>query len=261
MIRPPSARRIALIVEYDGAPYAGSQLQKRHPSIQAELEAAVERLTGSRERVAFAGRTDAGVHALGQVAAFTTTSRLARQTFVSGLNAWLPETIAVQRAVEVPLSFNPRRDATSRTYRYSICNVPARSPLARARAWRVPEPLDDRAMRRAARILIGEHDFAAFSRKEGTTTRRRVLRCDVERRGARVAVEIEANAFLRQQVRRTVGALVEVGRGRLTATELRRLLRLAQPNTAGPVAPAHGLCLLTVTYAGLDLAPESCYDA
>lgn len=246
-------RRLALVLEYDGSCYGGSQLQKRAPSIQGELETALRKLTGERLRVAFAGRTDAGVHARGQVAAFTTTSTLETDVFVRGLNAWLPEQIAVRRALEVPEAFDPRRHAGSRTYRYTIYNAPVRSPLWRACAWHVAEPLDAAAMQEGAAELVGEHDFAAFSRREGVRTVRCVRRCEAVRRGPIVTVELEANAFLRQQVRRTVGALVQVGSGRLSAAGFRGLLRRAEPASAGPLAPAHGLCLLRVSYPGLDL--------
>ena len=254
MTAPPPRRRLALVLEYDGRTFGGSQVQKRTPSIQGELEAAVAKLTGERLRVAFAGRTDAGVHALGQVAAFTTTSSLPVETFVRGLNAWLPPEIAVRRAVEAPPDFDPRRHAEGRTYRYTVYNAPVRSPLWRARAWHVAEPLDAATMQRAASALIGRHDFAAFSRREGVSTVRCVRRCDVERRGQLVTVEMEANAYLRQQVRRTVGALVQVGAGRLSLAAFRVLLRRPDPCWAGPVAPAQGLCLVRVDYPGLDLS-------
>ena len=248
---PP--RRLALVLEYDGSRFAGSQRQKRTPSVQSALETALRKLTGGRLRVAFAGRTDAGVHAKGQVAAFTTTSHLATEVFVRGLNAWLPEQIAVRRAAEVPDGFDPRRHAASRTYRYTIYNAPVRSPLWRADAWHVAEPLDTEAMQQAAAALAGEHDFAAFSRREGVSTIRCARRSEVARRGSLVTVELEANAFLRQQVRRTVGALVQVGTGRLSPGDFRKLLKRAEPASAGPVAPAHGLCLVRVSYPGLDL--------
>ena len=248
-----SRRRLALVLEYEGSRYGGSQLQKRTPSIQGELETALHKLTGERLRVALAGRTDAGVHAQGQVAALTTASTLETEVFVRGLNAWLPEEIAVRRAAEVPAGFDPRRHAASRTYRYTIYNAPVRSPLRRASAWHVVEPLDTAAMQEAAAGLVGEHDFAALSRREGVPTVRCLRRCELARQGPLVTVELEANAFLRQQVRRTVGALVRVGRGRLSVAEFRALLRRAEPASAGPLAPAHGLCLLRVAYPGLDL--------
>jgi tRNA pseudouridine38-40 synthase len=248
------------VLEYDGGRYGGSQLQKRTPSIQGELETAIEKLTGVHARAAFAGRTDAGVHALGQVAAFTTDSSLATEVFVRGLNAWLPEDIAVREALEAPADFDPRRHASGRTYRYTIYNTPVRSPLRRRDAWLVIEPLNHTAMQRASKTLVGEHDFAAFSRREGVTTVRCVRRCDVVREGALLTVEMKANAFLRQQVRRTVGALVQVGAGKLTVAAFRALLRAAEPATAAPVAPGHGLCLIRVDYPGLDLTGGARYD-
>lgn len=253
MTDQPQQRRLALVLEYDGGPFEGSQLQIQSPTIQGELESALQKLTGETLRVAFAGRTDAGVHARGQVAAFTTESTLETPVFVRGLNAWLPEEIAVRQATEVPDGFDPRRHATSRIYRYTIYNDPARSPLWQPYAWHVAEPLDAAAMQSAADELVGEHDFAAFSRREGVRTVRCLRRCQVSRRTQLITIEVEANAFLRQQVRRTAGSLVQVGRGRLSVEEFSSILRLAEPNSAEPVAPACGLCLIHVTYPDLDL--------
>lgn len=173
--------------------------------------------------------------------------------FETGLNAWLPKDIAVRSAREVDAEFDPRRHATGRTYRYTIYNAPSRSPLTRARAWHVSATLDVAAMRDAASALVGKHDFASFTRDEGVSTVRCVRRCDVVCEPPNVAVEMTANAFLRHQVRRTVGALVEVGSGRLTVEAFRGLLEKPEPATAGPVAPPHGLCLEEVAYTGLDL--------
>lgn len=253
-------RRIAFVLEYDGSSYAGSQLQENAPTIQEELENALVKLTGERLRVSFAGRTDAGVHAIGQVAACTTTSSLETDLFVRALNAHLPVEIAVRQALDVPEDFDPRRNASSRSYRYTIYNAPQRSPLWRTHAWHIAEPLDLAAMRQAAAVLVGEHDFASFSRDEGGSTVRCLQRSDVTQRGPLVRVELEANAFLRQQVRRTVGALAQVGTGRLAVPAFTGLLRRAEPALAGPLAPARGLCLLRVTYPSLDLSPSTRYD-
>ncbi len=249
-------RRLALVIEYDGSRYGGSQVQKNAPSIQGELETALRKLTGERLRLAFAGRTDAGVHARGQVAAFSTTSTLDTEVFVRGLNAWLPDQIAIRHATEVDDDFDPRRHASSRTYQYTIYNAAVRSPLWRSHAWHVPEPIDTTLMQHEAAGLLGEHDFAAFSRNEGVRTVRRLQRLEVARHGALVVLELEANAFLRQQVRRTTGALVQVGTGRMEAAAFRDLLPRAEPASAGPLAPPHGLCLQHVSYAGLDLLPS-----
>lgn len=246
-------RRIALVLEYDGTDFYGSQIQTDAPSIQHELESAIERLTGERPRVAFAGRTDAGVHARGQVAAFDTSSTHDTSVFVSGLNAHLPDQIAVRNAREVAANHDPRRHAACRIYRYTIYNAATRAPLSRERAWHVREPLDVVAMREAASRLVGEHDFASFTRDEGIPTVRCVRRCEVAVSPPTIAVEMEANAFLRHQVRRTVGSLVQVGSGQLSQEGFQRLLDAPELASAGPVAPPHGLCLEQVIYPGLDL--------
>lgn len=248
-----SQRRIALVLEYDGTDFNGSQIQSNAPSIQEALETAIEQLTGARPRVAFAGRTDAGVHARGQVGAFDTNSNLETPVFVSGLNAHLPDQIAVRSAREVNADFDPRRHAVSRVYRYTIRNEAARSPLVRFRAWHVREPLDASVMQQAASLLVGEHDFASFTRDEGISTVRCVRRCDVSATRPNVFVEMEASGFLRNQVRRTVGALVQVGGGKLGVDGFHRLLDAPELASAGPVAPPQGLCLESVVYAGLDL--------
>jgi tRNA pseudouridine38-40 synthase len=219
----------------------------------------VQQITGEHRRLAFAGRTDAGVHAFGQVAAFTTDSVMEAHILVRALNALLPHSIAVREAADVSAGFDPRRHAVLRTYRYLIYNARVRSPLWRARAWHVAEPLDIEAMRTAASCLIGEHDFAAFTKAEQKSTVRCVSACDVKVRQPHVEVTIEANAFLRRQVRRTVGALVQVGLGKSTPTVFRETLEAGVPASAGPVAPAYGLYLMSVTYPGLDLGRKMRY--
>jgi tRNA pseudouridine38-40 synthase len=162
----------------------------------------------------------------------------------------------VRRAIEAPPAFDPRRHASSRLYRFLAYLSPVRSPLWRARAWHITDRLDVDPMRRAASELTGEHDFAAFSRREpDVTTVRRVERCDVVQHGLLLTFEMEADAFLRQQIRRTVGSLVEVGRGKLSVEQFAQLLRAAVPASAGPLAPPHGLYLVAVRYPGLDLSP------
>jgi tRNA pseudouridine38-40 synthase len=248
-------RRLALVLEYDGRRYGGSQYQKNAPSIQGELEAALNKLTGENPQTAFAGRTDAGVHARGQVASFVTGSRHQPEVFVRGLNRWLPADIAVQRALEVPLDFDVRRRARSREYRYLVLNSLLPSPLLQAFTWQVAEQLDVAAMREAASLLVGRHDFAAFAGPVAGSTVRSLQRCELETRARLLAVCMEADAFLPHQVRRTVGALVQVGLGRRSAADLAGLLREPQPAVAGPAAPPQGLCLMKVNYLGLDLSP------
>ncbi len=243
-------RRIALLLEYEGTAYAGSQLQANAPTVQGTVEAALRSLTGERVRLALAGRTDAGVHAKGQVASFLTARDYPLEAFVDGLNAHLPEDIAVVAAAQVPLGFDVRRHARRRWYRYTLLLRPARSALLRSFAWHLRGPLDVAAMARAAGLLQGEHDFASFTRPDqaGRRTVRTVYRCSLQRRGPLLLLDMEANAFLPQQVRRTVGALVELGRGRLSPAELVDMLARPRPGAARWAAPPHGLCLMRVYY-------------
>lgn len=249
-------RRIALLLEYDGTAYRGSQYQENGPSIQSELESAIRELTGDQGRVAFAGRTDAGVHALGQIAAFDTAAQLQPGEFMSGLNHFLPPDIAVRAAREAAVTFDPRRDARKRVYRYRIENGPGRSPLQRDRAWLVGRELDVAAMQAGARALEGRHDFAAFAGPYDGSTERTMQKCEVEARGRLVTLEMESRSFLPHQVRRTAGALVEVGVGRMPVEQLVTLLEQAQPSSAGPAAPGHGLYLVKVEYDGFGFGPK-----
>ena len=248
-----TGRRIALLIEYDGTAYRGSQYQENGPSIQSVLEAAINNLTGQQVRAAFAGRTDAGVHALGQVAAFDTTTAIETQAIRGGLNHFLPPDVVVRSARDVPDSFDPRRDAIARRYRYRIDNRPARPALDRERVWHVPRRLDLRLMREAAAALLGEHDFAAFAAPYDGRTVRTLDRCDVDGDPAGgITVDMCSRAFLPHQVRRTVGPLVEVGLGGMEARQLARWLEDARHSTAGPAAPPHGLYLVKVEYPGIE---------
>jgi tRNA pseudouridine38-40 synthase len=250
-------RRIAILLEYDGTAYRGSQYQENGPSIQAALEGAIASLTGAASRASFAGRTDAGVHALGQVATFDTASRLTGHELRRGLEHYLPADIGVRAVREAPDRFDPRRDAVSRTYRYRILNRRGRPAVERNRAWQVVRTLDVRRMREAATVLEGKHDFAAFAGPYEGLTLRTLRRCEVTARCEHIAVELEAEAFLPQQVRRTVGTLVEVGLGRVAAEQVEELRDRAEPGSAQPVAPPCGLYLMRVTYDGLDFGPSS----
>lgn len=253
-------RRIALLLEYDGARYGGSQIQKNAPTVQKELEEALNKLTGERHRVAFAGRTDAGVHACGQVASFLTPARHDTAVFLRGLNHWLPEDIAVKRALEVPLEFDPRRQARRRLYRYLVYNGTVPSPLLRGRAWHVAEALDLASMARAAACLVGKRDFASFAAKPPRPqagTVRTIYRAEVRRKGGLLVFDVEADAFLPHQVRRTVGALVETGLGRQTPQQFEELLRRPETGAAGPAAPPYGLYLVRVTYRDVNISDET----
>ena len=249
--RVATATRLALVLEYDGAAYRGFQLQSEAPTIQGELERAILALTGESLRVTGAGRTDAGVHARGQVASFTTASRLEPESFVDGLNHYLPKDIAVRVARVVADSFCARRTARSREYRYTIVNRGTRSPLEERFAYRVEFPLDVAAMDTACRTIVGEHDLASFASGLGgetMSTLRTVHRATVIRNGDLVAIDVVANAFLRHQMRSLAGCLVAIGRGRMTLDEFREVVAARQPGLAGPVLPAHGLCLIRVNY-------------
>jgi len=244
-------RRLALLIEYQGTAYGGSQLQSNAPTVQGALEHALSSLTGESIRVALAGRTDAGVHARGQVASFVTGSRLAVETFARGTNALLPLDVSVRATAEVPAGFDPRRHALSRWYRYTLFPGRHRPALLRDFAWHPPAALDLDAMAKAAACLTGRHDFAAFtqpSEARRRRTEREVMRAELWRKGKLAMFDIEAGAFLPQMVRRIVGALVEVGSGKGSRPGFEALLREAQPGAATFVAPARGLCLMKVRY-------------
>jgi len=243
--------KMVLIMEYNGTHYHGFQLQAKLPTIQGELEKAVWKLTGERRRVMAASRTDAGVHAKGQVASFKTGSPLSPQTFINGLNYYLPRDIAVKAAYRVDDSFNVRRDALSREYSYYILNSPTRSPIWEGFSYLVPGHLDIETMNRACQALIDEHDFASFATCIGIGTKstvRRVYSTQIEKTGELAIFNIVANSFLPHQVRNTVGALIRVGLGKMTTDEFGNLLEAKQPGLAGPTAPACGLYLMQVNY-------------
>jgi len=245
------SRRIALLVEYQGTAYGGSQYQKNAPTVQGALERALGTLTGEPIRVAMAGRTDAGVHARGQVAAFQTEGRRRTDVFVRGTNAHLPEDIAVRAAAAVPAEFDPQRHAWRRWYRYTLSLAPERPALDREFVWRVGPSLDLEAMESAVRHLEGCHDFASFtppSEARRRRTERLVFGAALLRRGNAASLDIEAAGFLRNMVRRIMGTLVEVGRGKLSPDAFERLVREATPGEASRTAPARGLCLMKVRY-------------
>ncbi len=248
-------RRIALLLEYDGTDFSGSQLQPGRRTVQGVVEAALESFTGERDRVAFAGRTDAGVHASGQVAALSTRSSHSPATCRDALNHFLPEDVVIRAAVEVAADFDPRRHASSRVYRYRIedrLDPVGRRPLQRRMAWQLGRHLDvPRMAAGLAQLPVGiERDWAAFAGAvpDGYPTVRTMLHAGVERCGSHdVMVTLEADGFLPHQVRMTVGALVRVGGGSLTAQGFAGLVDEA-PGTAGPAAPPQGLKLVTVRY-------------
>jgi tRNA pseudouridine38-40 synthase len=245
--------RIVLVLEYDGTNYHGSQWQANAPTIQGEIEKALQKLTGERTRVKAASRTDAGVHARGQVAGFRTRSALPLKTFVEGLNYYLPRDIAVKEAFRVDDSFDVRRGALGREYKYYILNSPTRSPMRERFSYRVTGNLDIGAMNQACQALIGKHDFASFITSTDTGkkyTVRNVHKAEIEQDGDMIVLDMVANSFLPHQVRNTVGSLIKVGQGKMTVAEFYSVIEAKRPGLAGPTAPADGLCLIRVNYPG-----------
>jgi len=257
------------VVEYDGTAYYGFQVQVDGPTIQAALEQALTAVTQAETRVVAAGRTDTGVHALGQVIHFDTewpplvaqdlnnaaVPMNARphpvKVLQRALNAVLPRDIVIRDLQVAPEGFHARFDARSRVYRYTIFNRASRAPLWERYSWHVPEPLDVQQMAVAAQTLIGTHDFAAFGRpmRAGATTVRTVSRLDCRQAGELITIEIEADAFLRRMVRRIVAGLVEVGLGKLAPEALADILASKNPQRIKTLARPCGLCLLQVNYS------------
>jgi tRNA pseudouridine38-40 synthase len=246
--------RIILTAEYNGTNYHGSQWQANAPTIQGEIEKALKKLTGERIRIKTASRTDAGVHARGQVVCFDTAAALPLKSFVDGLNHYLPPDIAVKKAFSTEEPFDVRRRAVSREYQYLILNSPTRSPLKQAYSWQVSGHLDIAAMRQACQSLIGRHDFASFVSSAETARQKRTVRdvfkATITQDGDMIVFDIVANSFLPHQVRNTVGSLIKVGQGKMTAEEFNGMVQAKTPGLAGPTAPADGLCLVRVTYPG-----------
>lgn len=243
--------RVVLILEYDGTRYHGFQWQANLPTVQEEIEKALRKLTGEKTRVKAASRTDAGVHARGQVVSFGTVSSHPLGTFVSGLNYYLPGDIAVKVAYKVGDSFNARHQAVSREYDYYILNSPVRSPLRDGFSYRVAGQLDTELMNQACRVLTGEHDFASFISGIGAevkSTVRRVYRAEMKKAGEMAVFNMVANSFLPHQVRNTVGALIRVGLSKMSVTEFVNVMEAEKPGQAGPAAPACGLFLTRVNY-------------
>jgi tRNA pseudouridine38-40 synthase len=244
-------RNIRLLLEYDGTRYHGWQRQKDAVTIQATVEAALARLTGEKAVLIGSGRTDAGVHARGQVANFLTLGALPLTAFHAGLNSLLPLDIAVLEAREVPAEFHARKWARAKTYEYRILNRPSRSPLNHHWAWWIAAPLEVAAMAEAAQALPGEHDFSAF-RASGSSIKnpvRQVLAARWQTQPAGwLSFTITANGFLRGMVRALVGTMVETGRGKAPVTHLEELLHSGTRHLAGPTAPPQGLFLVKVIY-------------
>jgi tRNA pseudouridine38-40 synthase len=243
-------RTIKLTISYDGTNYAGWQVQTNGLAIQQVTEEALAKILSSPVRLYSSGRTDAGVHAEGMVAAFRTDRELPLSAFSDGLNSHLPLDITVREAEEAPSDFDPRRDAKGKHYRYTILNTHRRSPLCRLYAWHLRGALDLDAMREAARLMVGEKDFAAFrtSGCDARTTVRNIFSVEISREREIIRIDVKGSGFLRNMVRIMVGMLVEVGKGKIPLSAVPAFFNGKNGATAGMTAPAHGLCLVEVYY-------------
>ena len=243
-------RTIKLTIQYDGTDYYGWQMQASHITVQQVLQEALSIVCNHPVVLHGSGRTDTGVHALGQVAHFKTSSRIDMPQLHKGLNSLLPDDVVVREAVEAHPDFHARFDATARTYWYFILNEAVPSVFYRRYAWHVRKPLDIEAMRDAAALLVGMHDYSSFQarEREDACMVREVKRVRLKRVGPLLLFEIQASSFLRHMVRGIVGTLVETGLGKLSAAGMRDILMARDRSQAGPTAPAQGLFLKEVRY-------------
>jgi tRNA pseudouridine38-40 synthase len=237
--------RFRATVEYDGTDFAGFQSQTNGRTVQGELEAALARLNrGERVRVDGAGRTDAGVHATGQVIAFTWTGGQSAEALARSIDGLLPPDVAIRDLRPVPDGFQPRYAARYREYRYTVWNGP-RSPVRERTALGIRAPLDTAAMARAGQVLVGRHDFSAFGARDRQPVRT-VFLVRVRKEGRLVTIDVGADSFLRGMVRRIVAVLLAVGRGQLNEDDVAAALATGRPARNGASAPAKGLCLRRV---------------
>lgn len=248
---------IKLIIEYDGSRYHGWQRQPNVPTIQGEIEKAIATIAKAPSGLTGAGRTDAGVHAEGQAAHFTTKARLRSNDWLRALNSLLPEDIVIRGAQKVSSRFHARFSAVGKIYRYRILNSRVPPAIGRQYIWTVYSPLNFRPMKSAAKALLGRHDFSSFQGADpsrdrvgemGRTAICTVRRLDLSQKKQDVVITIEADRFLQHMVRAIVGTLVEVGRGRRAPGGMASLLEKKDRRLGGPTAPPQGLCLVKVLY-------------
>jgi tRNA pseudouridine38-40 synthase len=246
---PTMTTTYRLLLAYDGAPFHGFARQPGLPTVQSTVEAALGKIFGSEVLTSGAGRTDAGVHALGQVMSFTTETDRDPEDLMRRLNSMCGPVIAVTSAAVAPPGFDARFSAEARTYEYGIFNRVVHDPFCRHTTWHYPEPLDPALMEKAAQALVGEHSFESFGRvEEGKSAVRRIESIDVQQEGDLVSIAVTANSFLQQMVRSIVGTLVQVGNGRIPPEHMDSILEARSRSAAGPVAPPHGLYLVSVSY-------------
>lgn len=248
--RKINKRNISLVVEYEGTNYHGWQCQPNGITVEETLRRAIERILDHPVKMYGAGRTDAGVHAFGQVVNFTTEKQIRLTNIRSGLNSLLPPDIRIKDASERESDFHSRYSARSKTYIYSIHNAPCHSPFSVRYSWHVPYALDSASMNGAIKALTGTHDFASFKKKNELyrNCERTVLKAGVKRRGAFIYVIIEATGFLRYMVRNIVGTLVLLGSGKMTIEEFGDVVGSGDRDRAGPTAPPQGLFLRKIKY-------------
>jgi tRNA pseudouridine38-40 synthase len=246
--------RYRLTVEYDGTDFVGWQRQANGPSVQAAIEEALHEMLGVPTAVRGAGRTDAGVHALGQVAHFDAAARIPLHGYQRGLNALLPRSIAIRDVQEAAPDFDARFSARGKLYRYAIWTAPTRAPLRERYVWHLRRNLDTVKMEAAAALLVGKHDFNAFRAAdcERHTTVRTLSRLAIARPNPSdldlLTIEVEADAFLKNMVRIIVGTLCEVGFGKRAVSDMQRILDGRDRRQAGVTAPPQGLCMVRVDY-------------
>jgi tRNA pseudouridine38-40 synthase len=248
-------QKFKLVIAYDGTAYEGWQVQKTGTGVQEKVETALTKLFRSAPRLHGSSRTDTGVHALGMVAHFEIPGaefKMSTRKLALALNAWLPEDIRVLSAARAAKKFHARFDAAGKQYRYSVWNHTAMNPLLRHSAWQVTRPLDLKAMRAAAPLFVGRHDFKSFAASrnyEMASTVRKLTRCDIKKSGRLLTFFIEGDGFLYKMCRGIVGTLVQIGLGKFTPDEIKRMLAKKDRRVAGMTAPAHGLVLWKVFYS------------
>lgn len=244
-------RNIRLTIQYEGTGYSGWQSQKNARSVQDVIEACLKKILGHKTNLIGSGRTDAGVHALGQVANFHTRSNIPLKNIRMALNSGLPKDIVISRAEEAGRKFNARRSAKSKLYRYTVVNGDFMDPFVRRFAARSFYELDIGAMRKASKLLIGRHDFRAFRAVDGDPGKnsvRRIKLLKVEKKGNVINFFVEGDGFVYNMVRNIVGTLIEVGRGKFPVDRVKELLKERERRACGPAMPAKGLCLVRVDY-------------
>jgi tRNA pseudouridine38-40 synthase len=245
-----AARNIKIIVSYDGVDYSGWQSQPGKRTVQSEIEEALSNLTGEYTKVKGASRTDAGVSALGQVACFCVDSPVPTENFVRAINDRLPAQIRVREAEEVPLDFEVSSSAKRKHYRYTICTAKEPNILKIRNCWHRPGVLDIEKMQKACQLLVGEKDFKSFASAadERKSTVRTIFAADITAEDEWVYFDVQGDGFLYNMVRNIVGTVVEIGRGRWEPEKITEILEAKDRAAAGPIAPAEGLCLMSIEY-------------